>query len=178
MLLVELLGTFGKGPGTKPLPVPFGDERRLERDVRNRQRVVEPLGELEGELDVFARGLEVALTPGAARTPLENVGAKPVTGDSGAVGKLERLAQKRLCRVDRRQLVAADAHSIEDVGPLDVGEAGLLRELACPREQLECGPELGLLHARPRAGEERAELELTCFGENWSAASASRASSY
>ena len=74
MLLVELLGTFGKGPGTKPLPVPLGDERRLERDVRNRQRVVEPLGELERELDVLARGLEVALTPGAARTPLENAG--------------------------------------------------------------------------------------------------------
>src|SRR5215831_19921903 len=66
VLLVQLLRALSECPRAQPLPIALGDERRLERDVRNRKRVVEAVGELERALDVLTRGLEVALPACAA----------------------------------------------------------------------------------------------------------------
>src|SRR5205085_1989110 len=145
----------------QPLPVALGDDRRLEGDVRDRERVVEAIRELEGALDVFAGRLEVALAARAARTPLENVGAQPVARKSGTVGELERLGQQRVRARDRRQLVAADTHAIEHVRSLDVGKAVLLGELTPAYEQIERRSELALRQAGPALGQQRAKLELT-----------------
>src|SRR5712691_1793815 len=64
--LVELLRAFGERARPEPLAIAFCDERCLESDVRNRQRVVESLCKLQRALDVLARGFEIALTARAA----------------------------------------------------------------------------------------------------------------
>ena len=61
VLLVQLLRALGERPRAQPLAVALGDERSLEGDVSDGQRVVDAVGELERALDVLARGLEVAL---------------------------------------------------------------------------------------------------------------------
>ena len=72
--------------------------------------------------------------------------------------------EQRHRRVDRRELVAADAHAVEDVGALDVGKAGMLGEVARACEQVESRPKLAVRHPRPALGQERAELELAGLG--------------
>ena len=73
MRLVQLLRPLGERPGAQPMTVALRNDRRLEGHVRDGQRVVEAICELERALDVLPRGLEVALPTRAARAPLENV---------------------------------------------------------------------------------------------------------
>src|SRR5438270_13683461 len=88
MRLVELFRTLGERPGAKPLAVPLRDDRGLEGHVRDRQRVVEAIGELECALDVLTRSFEVSLPAGATRAPFEDVRAEPVTRQLRAVGEM------------------------------------------------------------------------------------------
>src|SRR5262249_40715919 len=142
----------------------LGDDRSLERDVRDRQRVAETLGELERELDVLARRLEVALTARAPRAPLEDVRAKAIARKTRARREVVGLGEKADRRVDRRELVADDAHPIEHVRPLDVGEDLQLGELARTRERIERLALLAEVRTRPAVREQRAELELGRVG--------------
>ena len=164
MRFVELPRPFGQRAGAQPLPVPLGDDRSLERDVCHGEGVVDSLGELERALDVFACRGEVALSARTPRTPFQNVRAQPVTRETRAVGQVERLAQQRLRRVDRRELVTAHAHVVEDVGALHVGERVLLGQLACARQQVERRTQLAQVHAGPALRQACAELELLSLG--------------
>ena len=132
--------------------------------MRDREHVVDAIGELEGTLDVLARRFEVTLAARAARAPFEDVRAQPVARQLGAVGQIECLAQKRHRRVDRGQLVTADAHPVEDVGALDVRKPILLGEVTSTHEEIERRPELALRHPGPALGQAGTELELARLG--------------
>src|SRR2546423_3298910 len=64
--LVELLRALRECACPEPVTAALGHDRRLEGDVRDRERVAEAFRELERELDVLTRRLEVAL---ASRAP-------------------------------------------------------------------------------------------------------------
>jgi hypothetical protein len=65
-----------------------GDERRLEVRRPDRPRIVRVLRELEGALDVLARGLVVALAAPAPRAPRKDVRAKRVGRQARALARL------------------------------------------------------------------------------------------
>src|SRR6266576_2294083 len=94
-LLVCSLGALRVRPREHPVAFAIGDDRRLEVDVRGSARVVQALRELECALDVLTRGLEVAATPVAPRTPGKNVRAELIGGNLGLLRDLERLVEQR-----------------------------------------------------------------------------------
>src|SRR5919201_3943749 len=77
-LLVDRLGAFGVRPRQHPMPYADGDDRGLEEDVGRRMSVVEPFGELERALDVFAGSFEVATPAVAAGGPGKDVRAEGI----------------------------------------------------------------------------------------------------
>ena len=91
VLFVQLLRALRQRPRTQPVAAALGDDRRLERHVRDGERVAETLGELERELDVLACGLEVPLAPRASGAPLENVRPQAVARETRARRQLVRL---------------------------------------------------------------------------------------
>ena len=107
-----------------PVALALGDQRSLEVDVSSHALVLEPFGELERALDVFARCLVIALAAPAARAPVEDLRAQKIAREPRALRELESLVEQRDCRRDARKLVAADAEAEEDVRAIDVGEPG------------------------------------------------------
>ena len=68
-LLVEILRALAIRARHEPLPLALGDRGCTEVDVGRRDRVAQPVDQLQGALDVTARCAEVALTLVAAGAP-------------------------------------------------------------------------------------------------------------
>ena len=122
-LLVQRLRALGVGASQHPLALPLGHERSLEVDVRDRLAVAEALGQLQRAVDVLPGRHPVALSPVAAGAPFEDVRAKPIAGQARALRQPQCLAEQISRRADRRQLVAAAAEPVENLGPIEVREA-------------------------------------------------------
>src|SRR5215210_6587416 len=146
-LRLRLLGVLA---GENPLPLALGDERRLEVDTRDGAGVVETFRELERALEILARGLEVALTPVAARAQPQDLGPKAVAGKLRPLGERQRLVEEADRRLDARQLDAAGAEPEKNVGAVDVGEHRLLRQRASPVQELDRRLDLTGTHLHPR----------------------------
>ena len=136
------------------------DEGGLEVRVGHLAPVVDTLGELECMLDVFASGLEVALSAMAAGAPVIDVGAEPVARQIRALGQRESLVEQRDRGRDAGKLVAADAEAEHELGAVDVREHRALGGRAGAVQQLDGGANIPLLHACPGLTGERAHLEL------------------
>ena len=109
-LLVRGTCALGVRAGEQPVALALGDERRLEVGGADRAAVVQRLGQLERALDVFARGLVVALAALAARAP------QRMLERSWSDGRPERSARRATRSGARapshaRKQVAADAEA-------------------------------------------------------------------
>src|SRR5439155_18585812 len=111
-LLVRRACALGVVAREHPMALAVGDERRLEICGADRARIVRILRELERALDVFARGLVVALAAPAPRAPGQDVRAKLVGGHPGALCQAERLVQEADGGLDAVELVAADTKRV------------------------------------------------------------------
>ena len=100
---------LGVGAGEEPAPLPLGDERRLEERIRDPAGVRARLGQLERALDIIRGGNPVAVSPVAARTPMEDVRAQAIPGQFGAFRQNERLVEEDDRLGDVRFRVANDA---------------------------------------------------------------------
>ena len=128
--------------------------------MRHRRLVVDRASELERPLDVFLRGLEVALPAVAPRARLEDLGAEQVRREARPLGELERGVEEPERRRDARKLVAGDAELVDDLGTLDVGDVRALDEPARLLEQRDRFADLALDRHRARLACEHARLEL------------------
>ena len=137
-----------------------GDERRLEVRSADGARVVRVLGELQRALDVLACGLVVALAAPAARAPREDVRTQRVGRQARPLGEPEGLVEQGERGLDAVQLIPADSERVENLGPLDVGEASVLDEAACLVEQPERAAQGTEAHLRAAGSDEGANLEL------------------
>ena len=160
LLLVERLRPLGVRAREHPLPLALRDDRRLEIPVRERLSITEPLGELEGRLDVGARGLPVTLAPITTRPPPEDAASQAVVDRIRVAKQLERLGEDRRRGRDRRQPVPSLPDVEEDVGAVDVGERVALDEVARRLEQLQRFLEPSELGACSRSRKQRPELEV------------------
>ncbi len=159
-LLVRRARLLGVRAREHPVSFAVGDERRLEVGGADRARIVRVLGELERPLDVLARRLVVALATPAARAPREDVRAKRVAREAGALREREGLVQQAERGLDAVELVAADAERVEHLGALEIGEAAGLDDAARLVEEVERLAQRAEAHLGAAGAEERARLEL------------------
>ncbi len=139
--------------------MPLGDERCLEERIRDPASVCARLGQLERALDVVLGGDPVAVSPVAARTPVEDVRAQAIAGQVGAFRQNERLVEEDDRLGDARLRVAHDADAEHDLRPVDVAEPGahgqrgrLLEERHRLRERSEADvrPRFALEQPQPK----------------------------
>ena len=132
--------------------------------MRRDPDVADALDELERQLDVGARGVEVALMLVRARAPLEDLGPEPVARATGALAELESERQVVDRPRVRASLDADAAEPEEDVRAVEVVEAGPVRDLLGGPEQRQRLVQLAAVHLRPRAREQAAEREIGILG--------------
>ena len=121
--------------------------------------VVERLGELEGALDVLARGLPVALALVTAAPPAEMLERRRSDGSdersassSASVKSADAVAMEE--RFQRQQLELK-----QDFSAVDVRELGPLGDLAGLPEDLDRDADLAHVHPGPGLREEGPQLE-------------------
>ncbi len=88
------------------------------------------------------------------------LGDQPIVGHLRPVDEIERLAEERDGRPDRRDLVSAAADLEQDACAVDVREAGAVGDVARTFEELERHVELAECGARRRLREQRPQFEL------------------